>query len=85
MLVGILSQDISEPGRAGGEDHFVGLDLFVIAGKGHVEEVLVLSQLSEGHTDVAFKIIPPQTKLLCTPHFTVRSLTPVGLLLFGSV
>jgi len=85
MGVGVPAEDRPKEGTAGGEDHFVGLDLFVIAGKGHVEEVLVLSQLSEGHTDVAFKIIPPQTKLLCTPHFTVRSLTPVGLLLFGSV
>ena len=55
----------------------MSLDLFVVAGKSDIEEVLVLSQLSEGHTDVAFKIIPPQTKLFCAPHVTVLSLTAV--------
>ena len=79
MGVGVASEDGSEEGRARREDDFVGLDLLVIAGKGHVEKVLVFSQLSEGHTDVAFKVVPPQTKLFCTPHFILLSLTLVSL------
>ena len=51
----------------------MSLDLFVIAGKSDIKEVFVLSQFSEGQTDVAFKIIPPQAKLLCTPHFSASS------------
>ena len=48
MGVGIASEDGSEEGRACGEDDFVGLDLFVIAGKGDVKEVLVFAKLTEG-------------------------------------
>ena len=66
MLVGIPPENISEEGGAGGEDHLVGGDLLLAlpAGKRYVEEVLVLPDLPEGHTDVAFKIIPLQTELL---------------------
>merc|ERR1719180_267729 len=79
MGVGVASKDGSEEWRAGGEDDFVSLYLLIIAGKGHVKKVLVFSQLSEGDTDVAFKVVPPQTKLFCTPHFNLLSLTLVSL------
>ena len=62
----IPPENISEEGGAGGEDHLVGGDLLLAlsACQRHVEEVLVLPDLPEGHTDVAFKIIPLQTELL---------------------
>ena len=46
--VGVASEHASEEGRAGREDDFVGLDLLIIAGQGHVEEVLVIPKLAEG-------------------------------------
>ena len=63
VCMGVLAEDSSEEWRACGEDHLVRLDLLVVAGECHVKEVFVLSEFSEGHTDVAFKVIPPQTKL----------------------
>lgn len=70
MLVRVPPQHISEEGGAGGEDHFVGGDLLLAfpASQRHVEEVLVLPDLSEGQADVAFKIIPLQTELF-SRHF----------------
>ena len=63
-------QHISEEGGAGGEDHLVGGDLLLAlpACQRHVEEVLVLPNLSEGQAYVAFKIIPLQTELF-SRHF----------------
>ena len=61
--MGVPAEDGSEEWRTCGEYHFVRLDLLVVAGEGHVKEVFVLSEFSEGHADVAFKVIPSQTKL----------------------
>ena len=64
MGVWISLQDGTKEGRAGGEDHFVGLDLVFVADKSDVEEVFLFPELSKCHTDVGFEFCPPQTKLL---------------------
>merc|ERR1719323_1856374 len=48
--VGVLvaSEDRSEEGRAGGEYHFVCLDLLVVARQSDIKEVFVLSDFTKG-------------------------------------
>ena len=67
MGVGIPAEDRFEEGTAGGEDDFVGLDLFVVAGKGDVEEVLVVPKLAKSQTDIVLKVVPAQAELF-TAH-----------------
>ena len=50
--MGIPAEDRPKEGTACGEDDFVGLDLFVIAGKSDVEEVLVVPKLAERCGDI---------------------------------
>ena len=50
---------------ASGENHFVSLDLLVIAGEGDIKEIFVFPQFPKSHTDIVFKVIPTQTKLFC--------------------
>ena len=45
VLVVGFPQDLLEEVAGGGEDEFVGGDLAVLAGKGHVEEITGFSQL----------------------------------------
>ena len=61
--MGIPAEDRPKEGTACGEDDFVGLDLFVIAGKSDVEEVLVVPKLAERCGDVRLEIVPPQAEL----------------------
>ena len=61
--MGILSQDISEPGRAGGEDHFVGLHLVVVTRQSDIKEILFFAQFSECNAYVGFKVVPPKAEL----------------------
>ena len=63
----ILPQHAPEEGAAGGQNHLVGLHLVIITSKSYVKEVFVVSQFSEGNTDVALKVIPTETELFC-PH-----------------
>ena len=63
MLMGILSQDISEEGGASRKDHFVGLHLVVVTRQSDIKEVLLFTQLAECNADVGFEVVPPQTKL----------------------
>ena len=65
MLVPVPPKNCLEEGGAGGEDDLVRLQLVVLAGEGHVEEILVLSKLLESWTYVRLEVIPPQTKLVC--------------------
>ena len=60
----VSPQDGSEKGRAGREDHFVGLDLLTVAGDGHVHEVPLLPQALEDRLGALLKVIPAQTELL---------------------
>jgi len=62
--VRILSKNGPEEGRAGRQDKLVCLDLPGAAAQSAVKEILLFSDLPEGNTDVAFKIIPPQAELL---------------------
>ena len=53
----VASQHGAEEGGAGRQDDFVGLQLLVVAGEGHVEEVFVLTQLPKCTTEnVSFEI-----------------------------
>ena len=47
----VASQHGAEEGGAGRQDDFVGLQLLVVAGQGHVEEVFVLTQLPKCTTE----------------------------------
>ena len=44
------------------------LDLSGSTAQGAVEEILLLSDFSEGHTDVALEVIPTEAKLLIGTH-----------------
>ena len=66
--VGVPLQNGPEEGRAGREDHLVGLDLLIVTCQGHIEEVFVFSQLSESSANICLEVVPPQTKLF-TSHF----------------
>jgi len=68
VLVGVLPEDVPEEGGAGRQYQLVCLDLPGPTAQGAVEEILLLPDLSEGHTDVALKIIPAKTKLFTGTH-----------------
>ena len=68
VLVRVLLENGSEERRAGRQDELVSLDLSGATAKSAVKEVLLLPDLPEGHTDVALKIIPTETKLFTRPH-----------------
>ena len=61
--MGVPPEHAAEEGGAGGEDHLVGLDLFIITGQGHIEEVFVVPQFTERCGDVRLEIVPPQAEL----------------------
>ena len=62
MLVSL--EQLPEPVRAGGEDDLVGLDLVLVTGKRHVQEILLLSQILERVTHIGFEIIPPEAEFV---------------------
>ena len=68
VLVGVLPEDGPEEGGAGGQDELVCLDLSGSTAQGTIKEVFLLSDLPEGDANVAFKIIPAETKLLTRTH-----------------
>ena len=74
MLVLVSPENRFEEGRAGGEYHLVGEQLVIVAGEGNVEKIFVISKLLERSTDVGFKVVPTQTKLVCCGrHSWLRS------------
>ena len=66
--MGVLLEDGPEERGTGGEDELVCLDLSCPTADGAVKEIFLLSDLSKGNTNVTFKIIPPQAKLLTGIH-----------------
>ena len=68
MLVGVLPQDISEEGAAGGEDDFVGWQLVIITSESYVEEVFVFTEFAKSDTNVRFEVVSAEAKLLCRTH-----------------
>jgi len=60
LLIGWLvsSQDGAKEWTAGGEDHFVGLQLLILAGNGDIEKFLLVPDVSECRADISFKIVP---------------------------
>ena len=62
VTVGILLQNPLEERRAGSQDHLVGLNLIVTAGKSDISKVILFLTVAEGIADVRFKIISPKTK-----------------------
>ena len=53
-----------EEGGTSREDQTVGLNLFVLAGQGDVEQVAVLSQVTKGSLDILVEITPTEALLL---------------------
>ena len=81
--MGIPAEDRPKEGTACREDDFVGLDLFVVAGKGDVEEVLVVPKLAKSQTDIVLKVVPAQAELFtahtetwCSPFPAVPPVVP---------
>ena len=64
----ILSQDVPEKRGARCQYHLVSLHLIVLTGDGHVKEILIITKLSECHTDVGLEVVPLEAKLLCCCH-----------------
>jgi len=61
---GVLLQQGFEVGRAGGQDHLVGLAGLSVAGEGHVGEGLLVAQVLERRDHVGLEVIPAEAKLL---------------------
>ena len=64
MLVLVSPENRFEEGGTGGEYHLVGEQLVIVAGEGNVEKIFVISKLLERSTNVGFKVVPTQTKLV---------------------
>jgi len=64
----VSSEDGAKEGTAGGEDHFVGLQLLILAGNGDIEKLLLVPDVSECRADISFKIVPTKTKLFGISH-----------------
>ena len=62
------SEDGAKEGTAGRKDHFVGLQLFILAGNGDIEKLLLVPDVSEYQADISFKIVPRKTKLFRIGH-----------------
>ena len=77
MAVRILSQDVPKERGAGCQYHLVSLHLIVLTGDGHVKEILIITKLSEGHTDVRLEVVPLEAKLLCCCHLCFCSASVV--------
>ena len=61
----VPSQKVQEEGAGRDEDRLVHVHLLtILAGQGHIGEVLVLYQLLKRRCDVVTKIVPLQTQLL---------------------
>merc|ERR1711862_522819 len=75
MMMGCLagfSQQGFEVGRAGGQDHLVGLAGLSVAGEGHVGEGLLVAKVLERRDHVGLEVVPAEAKLLLvTGHLGV--------------
>ena len=60
--MGVIPQQRPEEGGAGGQDQLVCLDLPGATAQGAVKEIFLFSNLPEGYTDVALKVIPAKAK-----------------------
>ena len=68
MLVWITAKNIPEEWTTSTQNHFMGLNLFIITSKSNIKEILVLPKISECGAYVCLKIIPSKTEFF-TPHF----------------
>ena len=64
MRMLVLAEDLSEDGGAGGEHHPVGLQLTLLAGHGHVQQLCVTLELLEGCHKTRLKMLPSQTEII---------------------
>ena len=64
VLGGVLLQEGLEVGRAGGEDHLVGLAGLSVAGEGDVGEGLLVPQVLEARHHVGLEVVPAEAELL---------------------
>ena len=64
MLVPVSPENRFEEGGTGGEYDLVGEQLVIVAGESNVEKIFVISKLLERSTNVGFKVVPTQTKLV---------------------
>ena len=65
MLAGIVEEEGLEVGRAGREDHAVGLDGVPVGRQRHVHKRLVLEQLVKHRRQIRLVIVPAQTQVRC--------------------
>ena len=64
VLGGVLLQEGLEVGRAGGEDHLVGLAGLSVARQGDVGEGLFVPEVLERRDHVGLEVVPPKAELL---------------------
>lgn len=72
-------EQLLEVRAARGEDNLVRLETPAIAGKGDIDEILVISESLELAGDISLKVVPTQAKLLLAIRHSPRS-TPFNLL-----
>ena len=64
-LIQTLLEKVLEDQAARSKDHLVSFNLLTIpAGKSHIRELFVSSQLHKGASDVFYKVVPIQAKVL---------------------
>lgn len=78
MFAGCALKQFSEVGTARGQDDAVGLETSPVAGKRHVDKVLVVAQVFESRGDTALIVVPSQAKVLCVYHRVVDALGSVA-------
>ena len=66
--MGVLLEDGPEEWRAGRQDELVSLDLSGATAESAVKQILFISDLPEGETNVALKVIPAKAKLITGAH-----------------
>jgi len=60
----VLFQEGLEVGRAGRQNHLVGLTSLSVASQGDVSERLLVPEVFEGRHHVGLEVVPSQAKLL---------------------
>ena len=73
-LIQTLLEQVLEDEAARSKDHLVSLDLLTIpTGKSHIRELFVSPQFHKGGSDVLYKVVPIQTKVLRVHRFSLSA------------
>ena len=72
--MGVALEDAPEEGAARAQDHFVRVNLIVLARQGHVEKLTLVPNITKCDAYVALEVVPFQAKLFGRHFDKVSSL-----------